>query len=352
MTGIEVYQRNLLDNLAGVHNIELTVITPKPIELESSIQQRIIRNPYSYVSGSYLWLPYATSKIEKGQFDLLHFPEQIPFLSMSSHPSVATQFDLTAFVYPQGHPKKRVLLHRLLTRRHLSSQRIVITSSESTKHDLVRMFGFSSEKIRVTHLAVSSIFKPQSAKEKRRVREKYELTERYLLTVGTIEPRKNPSSILRAFLGIENPELSLVYVGRAGWKCDALVSAFRKGSFGNRVRWLSYVDIDDLPALYSGAEIFIFPSFYEGFGFPVLEAMACGTPCIASDRSSLPEIIGNAGIMVNPYDCTELRNALLRMLRTPSLLIDFRERGLKRAKCFSWQKTSHETVAAYFDALS
>jgi glycosyltransferase involved in cell wall biosynthesis len=181
------------------------------------------------------------------------------------------------------------------------------------------------------------------------VRERYHLPERYLLFVSTIEPRKNLTRLLAAFERVHMARLTdaLVVVGKRGWLYEDFFAAVEHSPSRKAVIFPGYVADADLPAIYAGAQALAFPSLFEGFGLPVLEAMACGTPVVCSNSSSLPEIAGNAAFLVDPLDADALADVLGRMLQDGSLREQLRERGLAQATQFSWERAAPETVAVY-----
>ena len=347
MTGVKIYEYNLLRYLKDNVEIDIVPISPQYMPGFAADKQIILQNPFKGISDSYLWFPYAVTRLDHKDIDLLHFPSQIPFIQTKRYNSVATIHDLSVFTYAHTHPWMRVFLHKLLLKRYLTNQKLVITNSECTKTDVVRHLGIESSRVFVTPLAASEKFYRVTPQQAERVRRKYNLPSKFILNVGTIEPRKNPHTLLKSFLSLKKNDLWLVYVGKAGWKCGPFIDYLKQKAYGSKVIWLGYVDFEDLPSLYSAAELFVYPSFYEGFGIPVLEALKCGVPTIVSNKSSLPEVVGNAALVIDPNNSNELKNAILNAMNN----IDLRERlqieGPKQASKFSWQKTCQATIKAY-----
>jgi glycosyltransferase involved in cell wall biosynthesis len=210
---------------------------------------------------------------------------------------------------------------------------------------------------------VNPRFRPAGPEALAAVRQKYDLPERFILYVGTIEPRKNLTALLEAYAALMErlsvcdlrPALSdvrLVIVGKKGWLYEGFFRRLHELGLEDRVLFTGYVPDEDLPAIYSAADLFVFPSLYEGFGLPVLEAMACGTPVIASNASSLPEVAGEAGIMIAPHDVRGLAEAMERLLMDKQLRAELRARGLERAKQFTWERAAAMTLEVYQDALT
>jgi glycosyltransferase involved in cell wall biosynthesis len=230
----------------------------------------------------------------------------------------------------------------------------IISVSEHTKHDLVAAYGLAPERISVVHEAASPHFHPQPPELIASVRSRFGLPDRYLLFVGTIEPRKNLGRLLSAFEVVRAERLveGLVIVGQRGWLYDAFFAQLEESPARDGVVLPGYVPDEDLPALYSGAQAFAFPSIYEGFGLPALEAMACGVPVAASSASSIPEIGGDAALYFNPLDVESISDVLCRLLSDAGLQDEMRNRGLARAAQFSWQRAAAETKAVYDTLLT
>ncbi len=261
-------------------------------------------------------------------------------------PSVTTVHDLVFKKYPQTLPRSIAETQERRLQRVSKFATHIIADSQNTKNDLVKIYGLPEDKITVVYLAHSAKFKPQSNTEIERVKKKYHLTQPYLLSLGTQEPRKNLQKVVEAFKAhqLQYPEtkLSLVLVGKHGWGDNLKLTH-------PQIHQLGFVSDEDLPALYSGATAFVYPSLYEGFGLPVLEAMACGAPVIVSNTSSLPEIVGQAGLLVDPQDVFALREAIQKAFIRHTILS---QQSLDQARQFSWQKTAQQTLAVYEKILT
>jgi len=242
-------------------------------------------------------------------------------------PSVTTVHDLVFKKYPDTVDP---LIRRSQEQRlkKVVSQGIhLIADSKSTKDDLMEIYHLPTTRIDVVYPGIDPSYSPQSSKEIERVKTKYKLPDQYLLAVGTQEPRKNLTRLKEAVSGLDLP---LVLVGKYGW--------------GEKTQTLGYVPDSDLPALYSGASVFVYPSLYEGFGFPVLEAMACGTPVVTSNVSSLPEVVGQAGVLVDPLDTASITAGIKQALSSRDKLSTL---GLIQAKQFTWGKTAKQVMEVY-----
>lgn len=222
---------------------------------------------------------------------------------------------------------------------------MIVTISEFSKKEIMKYLSIPEEKIKVLPLGVdfNRFHIGYSEKEKSNVVQKYGLPENYLLYLGTIEPRKNLERLIRAYaLGCEkkNDMPPLMLAGRKGWLYEDIYNAVEELNLTDKVKFLGYVDSEDAPLLISAAQVFLFPSVYEGFGLPVLEAMACGVPVITSDAASLPEVAGDAAILVNPMDIENIADEILRVVEDNTLQKEMIEKGLSQVKRFSWEKTA------------
>jgi len=287
------------------------------------------------------------------RLDLLHSPDFIP-PALGSRRSVITVHDLTFLHYPQFLTAES---HRYYNQQIAWAVRRadhILADSHATKADLESLLAVAPEKVTVVHLAADPGYRPQPVEEVSRVAAEYGLQPGYLLYVGTLEPRKNLPGLLeayRALLDRQATEEPLVLVGGKGWLYDEVFATVARLRLDDRVRFLHGVPDDHLPALYSGASVLVAPSFYEGFGLPPLEAMACGTPVVVADRASLPEVVGEAGLLVDPERPEEIARALARVLTEPPLRARLKEQGLIQAARFSWPKAARETLDVYRQVL-
>jgi len=255
----------------------------------------------------------------------------------------------------------------------------IIAVSESTKNDIVELCGIDHKKIKVIYSGIEkeyqkinfqipNKFKIQNLKEAagqselyelRKVKDKYNLPEKFILFLGTVEPRKNIEGLISAYNMFRDkaevrhraPDAGLhgyklIIAGGKGWKSEGVYKKWKESKYKDDIKFLGYVDKKDKVYLYNLASLFVYPSFYEGFGFPPLEAMACGTPVITGFSSSLPEIVGNAGLMVDPYNIADMTSAMERILSDEELKNYLTQKGLERAKMFDWKKTARELMAA------
>lgn len=264
---------------------------------------------------------------------------------------VATFHDLSVFHWPQFHPAGRVHLMQKELRNTVARASVLIADSHYTKQEIAGYFDVSSEKIAVAPLACNAQFHPREESEVLPLLNTWQLRWRqFFLYTGTIEPRKNILTLLKAYdrLSVaEKHAYPLVISGYRGWENSELFRLFDKGTREGWLKYLGFVPGKDLPLLYSAATSFVFPSIYEGFGLPVLEAMASGTPVICSNATSLPEVVGDAALMHDPQDIDTLTLALKRMIDDAEKKRLMVESGLNRARLFSWSNCAEKTIEAY-----
>lgn len=269
------------------------------------------------------------------------FSPNIGFVSLSSHcKNIFTIHDLSFELFPQCFSLKMRLWHAFLRpKNQCENSDLILVPSQSTKRDIEEQYGISPEKIKVLPLGVSSVFEFSRA-EVHQVRHKYGLPEKFILFLGTLEPRKNIEGIIEAYrLFGSSRGYELIIAGGKGWKYKKIL---KKIEDTPGVRYIGYVDPKEKPALFRAASVFVFPSFYEGFGLPVLEAFQSGVPVITSDRSSLPELTDGAAALVNPHLFEEIQVALERILSDEPLKKNMIQTGKERAKDFVWEKSARE----------
>jgi glycosyltransferase involved in cell wall biosynthesis len=266
--------------------------------------------------------------------------------------SVFTLHDLIFLFHPETHKPLNRWFLTLMMPRFLRAADAVIAVSECTKRDAIRFYRIPEEKISVIYEGVNPRFRPADPETIAAVRARYNLPEHFILYVGTIEPRKNLTALLEAFHHLlATHDLRLVIVGKKGWLYEGFFRRLRELGLGDRVIFTGYVPDEDLPAIYSAADLFVFPSLYEGFGLPVLEAMACGTPVICSNTSSLPEVAGDAAFLVDPTDVCSLAGAMEQALTDEHLRSELMAKGLERARWFTWEKAAAKTLEVYRGVL-
>jgi len=303
---------------------------------------------FKILNKTYLWNNLLPFKIKKYNFDLIHNPGQIPIFKKFDGISLITIHDLSTFLFSKEHPLSRVIINKLILKRTIRNCNFIIVDSENTKKDVIKIFKVPEEKIDVVYLGVDEKYKILNKKQSLFLSKKYTKTDKFILYVGTLEPRKNIPNLIRAYCKIKDKlPYKLIITGKKGWKYKPIFDLISELKLEDDVIFTGYIPEEDLPALYNGASAFVFPSLYEGFGLPPLEAMACGCPVITSNTSSLPEVVGDAGIMVDPNDVDELAKQIERVLTDKKLRDSMIKKGLKQAKKFSWEKCAKETLKVY-----
>lgn len=289
------------------------------------------------------------------RLDLLHVQYVAP--PVRSVPVVAMIHDISYEFFPEFFRRSEVLKLRTAVRWTARHARRVLTVSERSKRDIADTYRVAPAKIDVTYngIDLSRFRPPAAATVLDATLAKYGVKDPYVLAVGNLQPRKNLVRLIDAFANLkrELPNLShkLVLVGKPAFRHSEILGRVRERGIENRVIFTGYVPDEDLPALYGGAAVFAYPSFYEGFGLPVAEAMACGTPTLSSDRSSIPEVAGDAAILVDPDSTRSITEGLLRILTDPDLADTLAMQGQKRARRFTWENTANATLAAFEAAV-
>jgi glycosyltransferase involved in cell wall biosynthesis len=281
--------------------------------------------------------------------DVFHATDNVlPLLNRTK--SVITLHDLAFRLYPETHTVYNRWFLRIMMPRFLKSTEGIIAVSNSTKRDAEYFYKVSSGKVHVVYPGVGSQFKPVLDQNKLAyIRQNYGLPERYILYVGSIEPRKNLIRLFEAFGQVNQTDIRLVIAGRKGWRYPAIFEQLGRLGLEEKVIFTGFVPDDDLPALYSNAVAFVFPSLYEGFGLPILEAMACGAPVVSSNTSSLPEAAGEAAILIAPQDVQSWVDAINNISRNPQLREELRQKGFRRVKDFSWDLAAEKTLSIYHE---
>ena len=351
-TGVGYYSEHLLRHLAlEASDEELMVVSNRPIETTAPLPGRVRVVAAPWRVPRMVWMQtLAPLALLYGEVDIAHFTNgMVPFASPV--PTVVTIHDMSLTLYPRFHPPRRVLLNRPLV--HVAALRAdaVITVSESAKRDMVQLYNLDPARVHVIHEAPAPSFRPvRDPAELDRVRRRYGLGDRIILYVGTIEPRKNLPTLLDAFARrrrVGDLSHQLVCAGPYGWLSRGIDAWIERSKVAHAITLTGYVPFDDLPALYSLAEMFVFPSVYEGFGLPVVEAMACGVPVITGRTAALAEVAGGASASVDHLDAEALADAMVALARSRDYRRDLAVRGIARARTFSWSRAARQTLAVY-----
>ena len=280
--------------------------------------------------------------------DLLHVTYIAPL--RCSRPVAVTVHDVSFCRFPAYFSPRDRLLFATLLPASLRRAAAVLTDSEHARNEIAHFFPSLKARISAVPLGVSSEFRRESGHATRTLmRERYDTGEAYILAVGNLQPRKNLAALVRAFGHVRGrfPDLRLVIAGQAQWQTSPLLELIDSMGLASHIVFPGYVPQRDLPGLYSCASVFVYPSTYEGFGLPILEAMACGTPVVAMRTSSVPEVAGDAALLADPASLDEMTSAVLRVLEDRVLADGLVERGLDRVKRFSWAVTARQTMDVY-----
>ncbi len=355
LAGNETYIKNLVPALAEIdRQTQYVVFVTKGEETwqEQFPNVRIHRIwPHTRAVRIPVSLPLAALRTG---IDLLHVQYTAPPVSVV--PVVTTIHDISFEHLPQFYTPRQRWFFKLAigyTARHAAR---ILTDSEYSRRDIIQTYDLPEDRVVVTPLGVSSNFRPIREGERiEAVKRKYGITRDYLLSVGSLQPRKNLVRLISAYVELRSREddfaPQLVIVGKRAWLYQDIFRAARASGYLSDILFTDFVPDDDLAVLYSGATVFIYPSVFEGFGLPVLEAMACGTPVITSNSSSLPEVAGDAAILVDPYDELALAKAILRLTSDARLRERLSLQGLRQVQNFSWQKTAALTHHVYEEVV-
>jgi len=356
-TGVGYYTEHLLHHLVKESaDDEIIVVSNRPLDTTAPLppRVRVVASPSRMPRLAWMQL-IAPRLLRRLRVDVAHFTNGMVPLAVSV-PTVVTIHDMSLTMFPKYHPPRRVLLNRPLVDMAARRADAIITVSESAKRDIVRLYGSQAERIHVVHEAAAPSFRRiQDASLLNRVRQRYELADRFILYVGTIEPRKNLPKLIEGFARKrKSGQLphQLVCAGPYGWLSRDIEELIDRLGIEDAVCFTGYVPFEDLAALYTLAEMFVFPSLYEGFGLPVIEAMACGTPVVTGHVAALAEVGGGAVEQVAHLDAESLGQAMLRLADDPQRRDRLAALGLQRAQMFSWGQAARETLKVYREIVT
>lgn len=365
---MEEYTLNLLKNLLAVDKKNKYVlflnyftapkINLKQFEKYSNVEIKIFRFPNKLLNFLFWYLRWP--KIDKmiGEVDVFFMPN-MNFGAFSQNTKlVLTVHDLSFEYYPETFSLKRRLWHSFINLQRLCQRADkIIAISDSTKNDLTVSYGINPQKIEVVISGISEDFEEITKNDPKliEVKEEYKLPYKFILYLGTMEPRKNITGLIKAYnqlRNLKNSELDkykLVIAGARGWKYEKIFQEIAGSPYQDDIIITGFVCDNDKPYIYNLASLFVYPSFFEGFGFPPLEAIKCGVPVITSNISSLPEVVGNGGVMIDPDKPDELYKAMKEILLKKELRRELKEKGLSRSKKFNWRKSAGEFLGVLED---
>ena len=348
--GISHYIQRLISELPALDAEDEYVIFHSRKDRRSLAQGPNQRRVACWTPAHHPWERLAlAAEIAPYRLDLLHSPDFIPPYGRW-YRSVITIHDLTFLHYPAFLTAESRRYYNGQIEAAVRHAHHILADSEATRTDILTLLDVPADKVTTVLLAADARYKPTSADAVREIRTQYNLPEGYILFVGTFEPRKNIGGLLRAYQAMKtvSPDVPpLVIAGRPGWLYHETLALINSLGLADRVFRIEHVAPDDLPALYTGASVFCLPSFYEGFGLTALEAMACGTPVVAAERASLIEVVGSAGLLIDPESPAAIAGALHRVLTDSALAADLRKRGFEQAARFDWCETARQTLAIY-----
>lgn len=356
--GIGRYVRELVAALAdnpGPHDYALFVAGARPHQLPAPPAERFMWRSTRVAPRWWarIWhrarLPYAIESIT-GPLDLYHATDFVLPPTRRRTRTILQVHDLSFRRVPEtASPRLKAYLDRVVPRSVRRADHI-LADSQATKDDLSALYGTPEAKIDVLHGGIHARFQPvRDGARLAEVRARYGIDAPYVFAVGTIQPRKNYARVIEALARLRQRDIDLTFViaGGKGWLEDPIYHALERHGMADRVRFIGYAADDDLPALYSGALLSPFVSLYEGFGLPILEAMACGTPVVTGTRSSLPEVAGDAALLVDPSDTDAITDAIARLVTDSALRDELIQRGYERARRFTWDAAAARLLAIY-----
>lgn len=359
-SGVAFYTLNLVNNILKLdENNEYIMygLNPTCNYLFKEFKNTKIRNISEFFVSKPLWYywTYLSSSFipnimqDKPDIYFSTYPALPPYCPS---PKIITVYDLTPIVLKSAYRLRFRLTFSMRLKQAFKQASKIIVISESTKNDLINIFKDDRNKIDIIYPGYDKeTFKPDYPKELiDQSLSKYGIKGSYILYAGTLEPKKNISRLIESFSILKKNNMithKLVLTGKKSWRTNLIFETIDKFSLKEEIIFTDYVPEKDLALIMSGADLFIFPSLHEGFGIPPLEAMACGTPVITSNTSSLPEVVGDAGILINPYDIQQMADAIYKVLSDHNLRAEMTQKGLERAKLFSWEESAGKMLAIF-----
>jgi len=360
LTGIARYTRNLYTSLSEMEGIELEYFDGRSLSPTMPIQNGspswMVKRRWTWAMPDQImfalrsahWLRFEAGlrkAAREHQPDIYHETGFVP-AKVPAVPIVYNIYDLSLIHYPHAHPRERVWFSNFFLPRRLDLASHVLTISNTVRLEILEHFKLPEERVTAIPLAPDPNFYPRTRSQISSTVNKLGLPDEYLLFVGTLEPRKNLSNLIQA-LALMNHKIPLVIAGWSGWGDKSWLQHIHDLKISNRVYLAGHVGEEDLACLYSQAAALAYPSFYEGFGLPLLEAMACGCPVVCSNVSALPETAGEAALYINPQMPQDIAQALDRIVEDQSLARDLTEKGMRRAAAFTWERAAKKTMELF-----
>ena len=354
LAGNESYATNLIEALAQIDSVNEYTLYVTTAEARDRFEHRWpnFRVQKTVPHTPLVRIPLVlTAELRKHPVDVLHVQFTAP--PFSPCPVVVRVHDLSFEHLPQTFNRRSRTQLRLTVRHSVRRAARILTLSEHSRLDVIETYGIAPERVDAIPIAAPSYFGPVADEsELQRVRHIYGIKGDYILYVGSIQPRKNLPRLVKAYAGLRKKLQAgklpkLVLVGKCAWLYDETLRALQEAAMNDSVILTGYVPESDLPALYSGSVCFVYPSYFEGFGLPPLEAMKCGAPAIVGNRTSLPEVVGDAAILIDPFDVDAIAAAIERLVNDSTLRDLLRVKGLARASLFDWQETAQRTLEVY-----
>lgn len=355
--GNETYYKNLIEHICNIATDEeiylyfnewkksstIKIDNRKNIHIKSFKNSNPVKRNISYLPGY----------VQKDNLDILHL-QYFPIFTKKCS-IVATIHDISFEHYPEYFTKKDLFMNKILIPKLAKQADKILTVSNFSKQDIVDKYGINPEKIVVTHLATSEKFKIiKDYNLLQQVKTKFNLNGEYILTVGNLQPRKNLSRLFTAYINMRDKKLineKLVVVGKKAWLYSDIFNFVNESKYKEDIIFTDYVEEEELALLYNGAKLFVYPSVFEGFGLPSLEAMSCGTPVVTSNITSIPEVTGNAAVLFNPWNVDDIEEKIVTTIKDQNMLNKLSDLGLKRSQEFSWKKTAETTFEVYKEVI-
>jgi glycosyltransferase involved in cell wall biosynthesis len=351
LTGNEVYVRNLLHGFAALDQSSefIAYLSDSVNDAEAAVPERFTRR---YVSSNALkrLARDLSSRIAEDAPDLVHVQYTAPLRCAA--PIVVSVHDISFLEHPEYFPWLRALQLRLTVKHTIRRAARVITPSEFSRRRLLEAYQPAPDKVQVVPIAMAPTFRPlPHGTALRWVSDRFAIPGPFVLTVGDLQPRKNQIGLIRAFqdLVVNDPDLPhrLVIVGKQTWFSDRVMDAAKNSRVADRIHFTAFVNDDELLQLYNACDMMVFPSYYEGFGLPILEAMACGRAVACSNTSAMPDVANAAAILFDPEKPAEIARAMRDVLRNPELRTRMERLGVQRASLFTWERTARQTLDIY-----